>query len=99
MTKLLNSRYNGKGALSIHIKSMYDIANKLEALGKSISDGKLVQYSMASLPENYDRRALDVNYSQVICNFCESPDQMLRLCPKLSHGFRGRVINLSHKIY
>jgi hypothetical protein len=34
--------YNGKGALSVHIKSMYDIVTKLQALGKSISDGELV---------------------------------------------------------
>jgi hypothetical protein len=34
---------NDKGALSVHIKSIYDIATKLKALGKSISDGELVQ--------------------------------------------------------
>jgi hypothetical protein len=38
---------------------MYDIATKLKALGKSIFDGELVQYIMASIPENYERRALD----------------------------------------
>jgi hypothetical protein len=72
-TKLLNSRYNGKGALSVHTKSMYDIDTKLKALGKSISNGELVQYIMASLPKNYERRALDVNYAQVICNFVNHP--------------------------
>lgn len=40
MAKLWN---NDKGALSVHIKSIYDIATKLKALGKSISDGELVQ--------------------------------------------------------
>jgi hypothetical protein len=34
--------YCGKGALSIHIKSMYDIVTKLKVLGKSISDDELV---------------------------------------------------------
>jgi hypothetical protein len=80
MAKLLNSRYNDKGALSVHIKSMYDIATKLKALGKSISDGELVQFIMASLPENYERRALDVNGAQVICNYYESLGHILKLC-------------------
>jgi hypothetical protein len=52
---------------------MYDIDTKLKALGKSISNGELVQYIMASLPKNYERRALDVNYAQVICNFVNHP--------------------------
>jgi hypothetical protein len=33
MAKLINSRYNDKGVLSVHIKSMYDIATKLKHLG------------------------------------------------------------------
>jgi hypothetical protein len=59
---------------------MYDIGTKLKALGKSISDGELVQYIMASLPENYMRRALDVNGAQVIGNYYESLGHILKLC-------------------
>jgi hypothetical protein len=97
MTKLLNWRYNGKGALSVHIKSMYDIATKLKALGTSISYGELVQYIMAYLPKNYERRALDVNYAQVICIFFVNHPAIYWSCVlHLSHGFRGRTL-MSHK--
>jgi hypothetical protein len=93
MTKLLNSRYNGKGALSVHIKSMYNIATKLKALGKSISYGELVQYIMASLPKNYERRALDVNYAQVSAFFFESPGHILKLCPAFKSWLQRKDFN------
>ena len=82
MTKLLNSRYNGKGALSIHIRSMTNIATKLKALGKFISDCELVHYIMSSLPENHERHAHQTKYAQVICIFCEEPGHVPKQCSK-----------------
>jgi hypothetical protein len=78
---LSTSRYDGQSGLSIHIKSMYNMAAELKTLGRFISNDLLVQYLMASLSENYNKRAQNV-YTQVRCKFYESPDQVKNQCPK-----------------
>ena len=71
INKLSTSRYDWHNGLSIHIKSMYNMAAELKALGRFISDDLLVQYLMASLPENYNKRAQNV-HTPVKYKFCES---------------------------
>ena len=75
INKLSTSCYDGRNGLSIHIKSMYNMAAELKALGRFISDDLLVQYLMASLPENYNKHAQDVD-TPVRWRFCQSLDQV-----------------------
>ena len=77
INKLSTSRYDGRNGLSIHIKSMYNMAAELKALGRFISDDLLVQYLMASLPENYNKRAQNVD-TPVRYKLCESLHQVQR---------------------
>ena len=75
INKLSISRYDGHSGLSIHTKSMYNMAAELEALGRFISDDLPVQYLMASLPENYNKHAQDMD-TPVRWRFCLSLDQV-----------------------
>ena len=75
INKLSTSRYDGHNGLSIHIKSMHNMAAELKALGRFISDDLLVQYLMTSLPENYNKRARNVD-TLVGYKFCESLHQV-----------------------
>ena len=77
INKLSTSRYDGHSGLSIHIKSMYNMVAELKALSRFISDDLLVQYLMASLPENYNKRAQNVD-TLVGYKFCESLHQVQR---------------------
>ena len=77
INKLSTSRYDGCNGLSIHIKSMYNMAAELKALGRFISDDLLVSYLMASLLENYNKRAQNVD-TPVRYKLCESLHQVQR---------------------
>jgi len=77
INKLSTSRYDGRNGLSIHIKSMYNMAAELKALGRFISDDLLVSYLMASLLENYNKRAQNVD-TPVRYKLCESLHQVQR---------------------
>ena len=77
INKLSTSRYDGRNGLSIHIKSMYNMAAELKALGRFISDDLLVPYLMASLLENYNKRAQNVD-TPVRYKLCESLHQVQR---------------------
>jgi hypothetical protein len=74
INKLSTSRYDGQSGLSRHINSMHYMVAKLKKLGRFISDDLLVQYLMASVSENYNKRAQDVD-TPVGWKFYESPDQ------------------------
>ena len=50
---------------------------ELKALGRFISDDLLVQYLMASLPENYNKHAQNVD-TPVRFKLCESLHQVQR---------------------
>ena len=71
INELSTSCYDGHNGLSIYIKSIYNMAAELKALGRFISDDLLVQYLMASLPENYNKHAQNVD-TPVRYKFCES---------------------------
>ena len=75
INKLFTSRYDGHNGLSIYIKSIYNMAAELKALGRFISDDLLVQYLMASLPENYNKHAKNVD-TPVRFKLCESLHQV-----------------------
>ena len=77
INKLSTSRYDWHNGLSIHIKSMYNMAAELKALGRFISDDLLVPYLMASLLENYNKRAQNVD-TPVRYKLCESLHQVQR---------------------
>jgi len=77
INKLSTSRYDGRNGLSIHIKSMYNMAAELKALGRFISDDLLVPYLMASLLENYNKHAQNVD-TPVRYKLCESLHQVQR---------------------
>jgi len=64
----------GHSGLSILTKSMYNMGAELKALGRFISDDLLV-HLVASLPENYNKRAQNVD-TPVRCKFCESLHQV-----------------------
>ena len=51
------------------------MAAELKAFDRFISDDLLVQYLMASLPENYNKHAQDVD-TLVRWRFCQSLDQV-----------------------
>ena len=53
------------------------MTTKLKGLGRFISDDLLVQCLMASLPENYNKRAQNVDTS-VRYKLCESLHQVQR---------------------
>ena len=75
INKLSTSRYDERNGLSIHIKSMYNMAAELKALGRFISDDLLVQYLMASLLENFNKHAQNVD-TPVRYKLCESLHQV-----------------------
>ena len=77
INKLSTSRYDGCNGLSIHIKSMYNMAAELKALARFISDDLLVPYLMASLLENYNKHAQNVD-TPVRYKLCESLHQVQR---------------------
>jgi len=77
INKLSTSRYDGRNGLSIHIKSMYNMAAELKALGRFISDDLLVPYLMASLLENYNKRAQNMD-TPIRYKLCESLHQVQR---------------------
>ena len=77
INKLSTSHYDGRNGLSIHIKSIYNMAAELKALGRFISDDLLVSYLMASLLENYNKRAQNVD-TPVRYKLCESLHQVQR---------------------
>ncbi|CAO2141013.1 unnamed protein product, partial [Urochloa humidicola] len=79
-----------KGALSVHIKSMVDIAEELNVLGIYISSDHLAQLITDSLPENYKKHANKEKYAQVICNFCKEPGHMQNYCPDFTAWLQKR---------
>jgi phage-related tail protein len=63
------------------------MAAELKALGRFISNDLLVQYVMASLPENYNKRAQNVD-TPVKYKFCESLHQVQKKSNKVvSYAF------------
>ena len=82
--KLTSSCFNDQGVLSVHIKSMLNLAEKLRVPGKHISSDQLAQFITNSLPENYKKRTHEEEYAQMICNFCKSSDHMQKRCPRLN---------------
>ena len=70
--KLLNSRYDGISGLGNHVKSLFDMAYELKALGLDVSDEFMVNCLMSSMPENHNKHAQNDKFP-IVCKFCKLP--------------------------
>ena len=65
--KLINSRYDGISGLGNHVKSLFDMAYELKALGLDVSNEFMVNCLMNSMPKNHDKFPM-------VCKFCKLPN-------------------------
>ena len=70
---LLNFRYDGISGLGNHVKSLFDMAYELKALGLDLSDEFMLNCLMNSMPENYNKHAQNDKFS-IVCKFCKLPN-------------------------
>jgi hypothetical protein len=63
--KLINSRYDGINGLGNHVKSLFDMAYELKALGLDVSNEFMVNCLMSSMPKNHDKFAMVCKFLQV----------------------------------
>ena len=70
---LINSRYDGISGLGNHVKSLFDMAYELKALGLHVSDEFMVNCLMSSMPENHTKHAQNDKFPTV-CKFCKLPN-------------------------
>ena len=71
--KLLNSRYDGISGLGNHVKSLFDMAYELKALGLDVFDEFMVNYLMYSMLENHNKHSQNDKFP-VVCKFCMLPN-------------------------
>ena len=70
---LINSHYDGISGLGNHVKSLFDMAYELKALGLDVFDEFMVNCLMSSMPENHTKHAQNDKFSTV-CKFCKLPN-------------------------
>jgi hypothetical protein len=70
LDSLLNSRYDGISGLGNHIKSLFDMAYELKALGLDLSDEFMLNCPMNSMPANYNKHAQNDKFP-IVCKFCK----------------------------
>jgi len=70
---LLNSRYDGISGLGNHVKSLFDMAYELKALGLDVSNEFMVNYLMNSMLENHNKHARNDKFP-IVCKFCKLPN-------------------------
>jgi len=70
---LINSHYDGISGLGNHVKSLFDMAYELKALGLHVSDEFMVNCLMSSMPENHTKHAQNDKFPTV-CKFCKLPN-------------------------
>ena len=66
---LLNSHYDGINVLGNHVKSLFDMAYELKALGLHVSDEFMINCLMSSMPENHTKHMLKMISFQRSANF------------------------------
>ena len=71
--KLINSCYDGISGLGNHVKSLFDMAYELKALGLHVSDEFMVNCLMTSMRENHTKHAQNDKF-QTVCKFCKLPN-------------------------
>jgi hypothetical protein len=71
--KLLSSCYDGISGLGNHVKSLFDMAYELKALGLDVSGEFMVNCFMSSMPENHTKYAQNDKFSMA-CKFCKLPN-------------------------
>ena len=71
--KLINSRYDGISGLGNHVKSVFDMAYDLKALGLDVSNEFMANCLMSFMPENHTKHAQNDKFSMV-CKFCKLPN-------------------------
>jgi hypothetical protein len=65
--KLINSCYDGISGLSNHVKSLFDMAYELKALGLDVFNEFMVNCLMNYMPQNHDKFPM-------VCKFCKLPN-------------------------
>jgi hypothetical protein len=70
---LLNSYYDGISGLGNHVKSLFDMAYELKALGLDLSNEFMLNCLMNSMPENYNKYAQNDKFS-IVCKLCKLPN-------------------------
>jgi hypothetical protein len=70
---LLNSRYDGISGLGNHVKSLFDMAYELKALGLDVSNEFMVNCLINSMLENHNKHAQNDKFS-IVCQFCKLPN-------------------------
>jgi len=70
---LINSHYDGISGLGNHVKSLFDMAYELKALGLHVSDEFMVNCLMSSMLENHTKHAQNDKFPMV-CKFCKLPN-------------------------
>jgi hypothetical protein len=71
--KLLSSCYDGISGLGNHIKSLFDMAYELKALGLDVFGKFIVNCFMSSMPENHTKHAEDHKFPTAY-KFCKLPN-------------------------
>jgi hypothetical protein len=70
---LLNFRCDGISGLGNQVKSLFDMAYELKALGLDVSNEFMVNCLMNSMLENHNKYAQNNKFS-IICKFCKLPN-------------------------
>ena len=70
---LLNSCYDGINGLGNHVKSLFDMAYELKALGLDVSNEFMVNCLMNSMSENHNKHAQNDKFP-IVCKFCKLPN-------------------------
>ena len=70
---LLNSCYDGISGSGNHVKSLFDMAYELKALGLDVSNEFMVNYLMNSMLENHNKHARNDKFP-IVCKFYKLPN-------------------------
>ena len=70
---LINSHYDGISDLGNHVKSLFDMAYELKALGLDVSNEFMVNYLMNYMLENHNKHARNDKFP-IVCKFCKLPN-------------------------
>ena len=83
---LINSHYDGISGLGNHVKSLFDMAYELKALGLHVSDEFMINCLMSSMPENHTKHMLKMISFPWFANFTS-----YQIDDKYKNGFERQV--------
>ena len=83
---LINSHYDGISGLGNHVKSLFDMAYELKALGLHVSNEFMVNCLKSSMPENHTKHMLKMISFQRSANFAS-----YQIDDKYKNGFERQI--------